>query len=364
MSRYVLYDYLQVSGGAERLSLDLVRGLPGYQLVVSRIYEQARFLAVEELLGADGLRCLGGVGTRPLPRIAEALACFTWRTGFLRDAETVVYSGLYAPSAVFNQGGGARIYYCHTPPRYVYDWRDRYLVRFAPPLRPLAAAAFDALGRRYEAALGRMDRIIANSENVRSRIRQHLGLESEVIHPPVDTERFRWTGQGDYFVSLARLEPHKRVDLIIQAFLGLPGQKLVIASGGRDEARLKALAKGAPNIVFTGWQDEEGLRACVGGAQAAIYVPTDEDFGMSPVEAMAAGKPVIGVREGGMLETVLDGETGTLVAPALDVESLREAIGDMPPARALAMREACETQAARFSKKLFLERMEAVTRSP
>lgn len=363
MSRYVLYDYLQVSGGAERLSLDLASGLPGYQLVVSRIFEQAHFLAAEETLDKGGLRCLGGAVTRSLPRIAEAMACFTWGTGFLRDAQTVIYSGLYAPLAVANQAGGTRLYYCHTPPRYIYDWRERYLARFAEPLRPLAAFAFDTLGRRYETALARMDRIIANSENVRGRLRRHLGLESEVIHPPVDTERFRWTGQGDYFVSLARLEPHKRVDLVIRAFLELPGQKLVIASGGSEEARLKALANGAPNIVFTGWQREDDLRACIGAARAAIYVPTDEDFGMSPVEAMAAGKPVIGVREGGLMETVLDGETGLLVEPAPDVESLREAIEALHPSRALAMREACEAQAAHFSKKLFLERMEAVIRT-
>ncbi|MDH1109255.1 glycosyltransferase [Pseudomonas otitidis] len=364
MSRYVLYDYLQVSGGAERLSLDLVSGLPGYQLVVSRIFEQARFLATDEVLGAESLRCLGTAGTASLPRVAEALACFTWRTGFLHDAETVIYSGLYAPLAVSSQAGGKRLYYCHTPPRYVYDWRERYLARFAKPLRPLAACVFDALGRRYEQALARMDRIIANSENVRSRLRRHLGLESEVIHPPVDIERFKWTGQGDYFVSLARLEPHKRVDLIIRAFLGLPGQKLVIASGGRDEPRLKALANGAPNIIFTGWQDEDCLRACIGAARAAIYIPTDEDFGMSPVEAMAAGKPVIGVRDGGLMETVLDGETGILMPAAPEVEHLREAIKVLHPAKALTMREACEAQAARFSKKLFLERMEAVIRIP
>ena len=363
MSHYVLYDYLQVSGGAERLSIDLTQGLPGYQLVVSRVFEQARYLAAEQALGAEGLRCLGSASTGALPRVAEALACFTTRTGFLRDAQTVIYSGLYAPLAVHNQISGKRIYYCHTPPRYIYDWRERYLKRFAAPLRPLAVVAFGALQRRYEDALAQMDCVISNSENVRQRLRLHVGLESQVIHPPVDTERFIWTEQGDYFVSLARLEAHKRVDTIIQAFLGLPDQHLVIASGGRDEPRLRQMAAGAPNIRFTGWQDEASLRACVGGARAAIYVPTDEDFGMSPVEAMAAGKPVIGVREGGLLETVLDGETGLLLASELNVASLREAIGTLSPARALAMRGACEWQAQKFSKRTFVERMEAVVRN-
>lgn len=363
MSNYILYDYLQVSGGAERLSIDLAKGLPDYQLVVSRVFEQARYLAAEQVLGAEGLRCLGSTSTRSLPRVAEALACFTLRTGFLRDAQTVIYSGLYAPLAVTNQLSGTRIYYCHTPPRYIYDWRERYLQRFTPALRPLAVVAFDALQRRYEGALACMDRVISNSENVRKRLRLHLGLESEVIHPPVDTERFRWTEQGDYFISLARLEAHKRVDTIIKAFLGLPDQKLVIASGGRDEIRLRQLADGAANIRFTGWQNEASLRACIGGARAAIYVPTDEDFGMSPVEAMSAGKPVIGVREGGLMETIVDGVTGLLLEPELDVESLREAINALHPARALAMRGACESQAEKFSKRTFLDGMEAIIRN-
>ena len=363
MSNYVLYDYLQVSGGAERLSINLAKGLPGYQLVVSRVFEQARYLAAEQTLGAKGLRCLGSPATRALPRVAEALVCFTARSGFLRDAQTVIYSGLYAPLAVSQQISGRRIYYCHTPPRYIYDWRERYLQRLAPPLRPLAALAFDALQKRYEDALGRMDCVITNSENVRKRLRLHLGLESQVIHPPVDTERFKWIGQGDYFVSLARLEPHKRVEVIIAAFVGLPEQKLVVASGGSDEARLKVLAKGAANISFTGWQDETSLRQCIGNARAAIYVPADEDFGMSPVESMSAGKPVIGVREGGMIETVINGITGILVEPKLDVQSLREAINALDPIKALAMREACELQAKQFSKEAFLKRMAAIVQN-
>ncbi|MCO7570129.1 glycosyltransferase [Pseudomonas chlororaphis] len=363
MSKYILYDYLQVSGGAERLSIDLAKGLSGYQLVVSRVFEEARHLAAGQALGAEGLHCLGSAITRPLPRVAEALACFTLRTGFLRDAQTVIYSGLYAPLAVTNQISGTRIYYCHTPPRYIYDWRERYLQRFAPPLRPLAVVAFDAFQRRYEDSLARMDRVITNSENVRNRLRLNLELESEVIHPPVDTERFKWIEQGDYFISLARLEAHKRVDTIIKAFLGLPDQKLVIASGGRDEMRLRQLAEGAGNIRFTGWQDEASLCACIGGARAAIYVAVDEDFGMSPVEAMSAGKPVIGVREGGLMETIVDGVTGLLLEPELTVESLREAINSLHPARALAMRGACEAQAEKFSKRTFVERMEAVVRN-
>jgi glycosyltransferase involved in cell wall biosynthesis len=361
MGKYVLYDYLQVSGGAERLSIELSRGLPGFRLVVSRVFEQARFLTSEEGFDAGDLHCVGSGWTKPLHRSAEAAVAFTIYTKFLRDAETVIYSGLYAPFAVANQVSGKRIYYCHTLPRYAYDWHERYMARIAPPLRPVAGMAIARLRRRYEASLAQMDRIIVNSENVRGRLRKYLGIDSEVIHPPVDTERFRWINQGDYFISLARLETHKRVDMIIKAFLGMPNEQLVVASGGRDEARLKALANGASNIVFTGWQTEAQLRDWIGGARAAVYVPSDEDFGMSPVESMAAGKPVVGVREGGLIETVVDGITGLLVPSPLTVGTLREAISTLHSSKALSMRADCEEQARRFSKKIFIERMKAAT---
>lgn len=147
------------------------------------------------------------------------------------------------------------------------------------------------------------------------------------------------------------------------AFLGMPDQKLVIASVGRHELPLRKLADCAASIYFTGWQSEASLHDCIGGARAAIYVPTDEDFVMSPVEAMFAGKPVIGVCDGGLMETIVDGVTGLLLEPELDVDSLREAINTFNPARELAMRGACELQTEKFSKKTFVDRMESIIRN-
>ena len=357
MTRYVLYDYLQVAGGAERLTLDLVNGMPDYQLVVSRIFPDAEMLSPVESVGPDRLVCIGTPLTRLLKRVPEAIFAFTWFTGFLEDAEAVVYSGLYAPLAVHHQKRGRRVYYCHTPPRYVYDWKERYLQRLPGFLRPFAGGLIGVLQKRYEASLRRMDVIVANSENVRDRLQRHAGFASQVIHPPVDTGKFNWIGQGDYFVSLARLEPYKRVDQIIAAFLQMPGQKLVIASGGSEEARLKQLASGAENIIFTGWQSDAELHDLVGNARAAIYIPQDEDFGMSPVEAMSAGKPVIGVAAGGLLETVIDGETGLLIPDQGTPEALAQAVTAMTAERALNMRKACEARAEQFSLAIFLDRM-------
>ena len=185
-------------------------------------------------------------------------------------------------------------------------------------------------------------------------------MESEVIFPPVDVDRFRWLGEGDYFISPARLSRSKRVDVIIRAFLKMPDKKLVVLSGGREMEALRKLAGNAGNIHFTGWQSETEIRQWIGNARAAIYVPIDEDFGMSPVEAMAAGKPVIGVAEGGLLETIVDGETGWLLESPPSVDNLVGAVQRIDRSMALAMREACETRARLFSREIFMEKMKAV----
>jgi glycosyltransferase involved in cell wall biosynthesis len=140
----------------------------------------------------------------------------------------------------------------------------------------------------------------------------------------------------------------------------MPQHRLVVASGGSELERLKALASGAPNICFTGWLPESDLQALLGRARAAIYIPINEDFGMAPVEAMAAGKPVIGVAEGGLLETILPRETGLLIDGPLTVESICDAVEELERMDPVSMRAECERQAARFSEQRFAERMREV----
>jgi glycosyltransferase involved in cell wall biosynthesis len=126
------------------------------------------------------------------------------------------------------------------------------------------------------------------------------------------------------------------------------------------DAALVALAAEAPNIQFVGWTSDAELADWVGRARATLYVPVDEDFGMSPVESMAAGKPGIGVAEGGLLETVLDGQTGVLLSPALGVAALCAAVESMTAERAREMRAACEARAQVFRSEVFEARIRAL----
>ena len=178
-----------------------------------------------------------------------------------------------------------------------------------------------------------------------------------VVYPPTDITRFRWAPSEGYYLSTARLTSLKRVDTIIEAFLAMPDKRLIVASGGEDAAKLVAKAGGAPNIAFTGWTNDAALDRLMASAIATIYVPRDEDFGMSPIESMAAGKPVIGVAEGGLVETIVPGETGMLLPRDFNAAQLAEAIRAMTPDIATRMREACQNRAELFSERRFVERM-------
>jgi glycosyltransferase involved in cell wall biosynthesis len=202
-----------------------------------------------------------------------------------------------------------------------------------------------------------MDIIVANSENVRRRLRSFLGVSSQVIYPPCDTAAFRWIDQDDYYLSFSRLDPLKRVDLAIRAFRELPERRLVVVSSGPEEDRLRRLAAGAANIEVRGRVSQAQLREAIGRCVATIHLPRDEDFGLAPVESMSAGKPVIGVREGGLLETVVEGETGLLVDADPTPSEVAEAVLAMDSTRAAAMRRACEERAQAFDLHMFLGRM-------
>lgn len=355
----IFQDYFLVRGGAERLVLTLAEGFPGATLVhgyrTDETYPAAAFPADTRSLELP--RALRRRGVH-LPALAVAFAA---RRRFAAGFDVRLFSGVVAPLAAPPRGRGVNIFYCHTPPRFLYDLRDHYRQPRRNPLRRAARETMMAwFEARYRAAIERMDVIVANSETVRERIRRYLGRDSVVVHPPIDTDRFVWRGVGDYFLSTARLEPLKRVDRIVEAFRALPEARLVVLSGGEERARLEAMAAGCANITFRGWVEDAELHRLVGGARATIYLPKAEDFGMSPVESMAAGTPVIGVAEGGLRETIVDGETGVLLPPDFTTGDLVAAVRAMTPDRALSMRAACEARAARFSRERFLQEMRAL----
>lgn len=202
------------------------------------------------------------------------------------------------------------ICYCLTPTRYLWNYaeyvREEKIRTVARAVLPL----FIPILKKWDyAAAQRVSHFVAISRTVQERINGFYNRGSTIIYPPVDVDRYQPASEaGDYFLILSRLVPYKRIDLAIQAFnrANLP---LVIIGDGRDRQRLEKMA--GPNVRFLGYLPNGQVAEYLSRAQALVF-PGEEDFGIVPVEAQAAGRPVIAYAGGGAKETVVDGETGIL----------------------------------------------------
>ncbi|MBI2626679.1 MAG: glycosyltransferase [Parcubacteria group bacterium] len=223
------------------------------------------------------------------------------------------------------------ISYCSTPPRYLWHETHESLDEFAVPdfVKPFIPMILSYLRVWDFDASSRVDDFIANSENVKQRIKKYYNRDSFVIHPPVEAEKFVLSSEPrEYFLMVGRMVPYKRFDIVVQAFQApsfkLQDSKLLIIGDGPERQYLKRLASGSRNIHFLGLVSDSKLPQYYARAKAVIF-PQEEDFGIVPLEAMASGTPVIAYRAGGVLETVIEDKTG-LFFDDQTPESLKNAI--------------------------------------
>lgn len=353
-SPLILHDAFAFPGGGEKVAQYLAQ-ITGGILWTAR-FEQAAF-PEGFFAGRPPMDMRARERYPDLARFSET-ACF-WKcfAEFPRSSPPfAIFSGSLALMA-HKRIQGKKILYCHTPPRILYDQRDFYLQSVPRAKRPAYQAFLWTFERAFAKAARGMDLIVSNSQNVAHRLGRYLQLDSAIVPPPVRTGDFTWLGQEDFYLSTARVDRLKRVETIVEAFLGLPDKRLVVVSGGSELERVRAMAAGAPNIEVRGWVSPEELRQLTGKCVATIYIPRDEDFGISPVESMAAGKPVVGVAEGGLLETVQENKTGILIRPNPASSDVAQAVQAMTKELALSMREACQARAALFDEAAFRQKM-------
>jgi glycosyltransferase involved in cell wall biosynthesis len=337
----IAHDYLNQRGGAERVVIEMARIFPGAPIYTSLYRPESTFPDFRQL----------DVRTSPLDRLPvdarfRALLPFypaAFRALSPLHEDVVVSSSSGWAHGIRTDPSSAHVVYCHTPARWLYE-TEAYLP--GGPKRVLTAPLRAALGRWDRNAAHRADLYLANSEHVSRRIRAAYGIEARILHPPVRTDGLHAAPRGERLLVISRLLPYKRVDLVVDAATEA-GLGLDVIGTGPSLSELQSRA--GPSVRFHGRVEEDALRELLLGCRALCF-PGSEDFGIVPVEANAAGKPVIGFAEGGVLETQIEGETAAFfteptAAAALGAIRRADALDSSP--------EQIARNAERFSPSVF-----------
>lgn len=352
----IVSDRLTIYGGAERVLLEMVRLLGVTDL-------HAIFHTVPVGPGTP----YAGLMVRPtflqkaplLGRFSKFLLPFepfAVEQIELAGNDLVVSSSHAVAKGCLTGPDQCHVSMVYSPMRYAWDLQGQYLteMRAARGFKSFLIRRMLHRLRTWDViSAQRPDSLIAISNFIAARIWKCWGRQSKIIYPPVDTMSVRLDSapRDDYYITASRMVPYKRFDLIIEAFRRMPQRKLVVIGDGVDLPRVRRIAEGAGNIELLGFQPTEVLRSRVARAKAFVFAAV-EDFGIAPLEAQAAGTPVIALGVGGSRETIRDGETGVLF-PEQTAESLISAVEYFEENHSRFAPERCRLNAERFSYSRF-----------
>ena len=353
----LVHDWLNQMGGAENVLEEFVDLFPGAPIFTSmygpeKMPDLYRTLPIRTTF----MQRLPGILDRHQVYLALYPAAF--QSTDLSEFDLILSNKSGFCHGVRSRRGERRavhVCYCLTPTRFLwlyeqYRERERIGGLLDLGLKPLLA-----LLRRWDyAAAQRVDYFIAISTAVQERIRTIYDRDSVVVHPPVDTRRFTPDPSapvGNYYLVVSRLIPYKRIDLAVRAFRELHDERLIVVGSGRARQALEDMA--GPNVTFLGWQPVERILELMRSCKAFIF-PGLEDFGITPVEAMSVGRPVIAFRGGGALDTVVPGETGEFFDRQTPEVLKRTLEAFDPHAYEPA---SCRAQAEQFSQEAFRTRL-------
>ncbi len=306
----LIHDHLVQDGGAERVLKALKEIFP----------EAPIFTLVFDPKNTNRFFYSQDIRTSFLQKFPLGVRCYQWwlpimpaaiESYDLTDYDLVISSASAFAKGVITKPGSRHLCYCYTPTRFLWIDTHSYIkeLKVNPIFKIFLPLTLHRLRGWDRLAADRVDFFATSSATVRERIKKYYHRPSEVVYPPVDVDNF-WISSAPkkYYLAGSRLVPYKKIDLVIQAFgrLGIP---LKVFGVGPEMARLKKLAANSSKIEFLGKVSEE--EKCRLYAEAIAYLhPQEEDFGITAIEAMAAGRPVIAYQAGGALETVIPGRTG------------------------------------------------------
>lgn len=357
----IVHEWLSVVGGSEKVLAELVNMYPQADLfaVVDFLDRSARGFIHEKPVATSFIQALPG--SRRWFRYYLPLMPLAVEQFDLSSYDLVISSSHAVAKGVITGPDQVHVSYIHSPMRYVWDMQHEHLREFNIGRGPKGWLVRWLLHRLrtwdVRTAHG-VDVMVANSAFIARRIRKIYGREASVIHPPVDVEAFSpYADKEDFYFTASRIVPYKRIDMIVEAFAGMPDKRLIVIGDGPGMAA--ARAKSAPNVTILGYQSFERLRHHMRRARAFVFA-AEEDFGIVPVEAQACGTPVIAFGRGGALETVRGLETKDPTGVFFDrqePESLRGAVAVFEENRHRFTPAACRANAERFSRERFRDEM-------
>lgn len=348
----IVHDWITCPGGAETVIKEMLEVFPQAHIYTS-IYN-------EDVMGGyfgDTPIYTSFINKKPFAKRKHSIYLNYMPKAFesfdLNGYDVVISSSTSCAKGVITDANTLHICYCNTPMRYAWDMYFDYMAGVNPIAKGYIKRSLHKIRIWDVVSANRVDYFIANSHNIARRIKKHYRRGSYVIYPPVDTSIGMEKGISDegYYLVLSRLVKYKRIDLAVLAFNKL-NKPLVVAGEGPELDNLKAIAN--PNIKFVGRiSDEEKIdyfRRC-----RAFVFPGEEDFGITPVEAQAFGKPVIAYGKGGALETVIDGKTGVFFYDQ-DADNLADAVDRLEGLEFNP--EAIRENALKFDKGAFKKQLE------
>ncbi len=348
----ILQNYLDNIGGAEKVGLTLARefNAPIYSTNIN-------FDAIKK----QGFNLIPkSIGKVPLnPPFRQQLTNVRFRNLNLKDKfDHFIISGDWNISAAIKNSPST--WYAHSPIRELWDLRSFTRNKLPAWQKPIFSS-WSAINRRINLKqVSKINNIVANSVNVQSRIKTYLKKDSTIINPPIETKFFKTGPYKNYWLSVNRLTSHKRIEMQIRAFRNLPDENLIIVGSYEESDYFKGyvdyIKRIAPNNVTILHQVKSNdLIKLYSECKGYITTAMNEDFGMTPIEAMASGKAVIAPNEGGFKETIVNGETGFLID---DINSLKLAAKIKSESSSLEnFKKACLKQSKKFSVNNFMSKI-------
>ena len=347
----IFHDYFGAIGGGEKVVIEMAKNLDADIITtdtdaVKKIDPSVRVISLGKTIKFP-----------PLKQISATLKFYF--CDFSKGYDFFIFTGNWSHAAAHRHH--PNLWYCYTPVRAFYDLYPVFLSRQNFVTRQLFRCWVYPHRWFDQQSIRHINRIIAISRNIQNRIRQFHNRDADLIYPPVDTSVYRNTEYGDFWLSVNRLYPEKRIELQIEAFRQVPDERLVIVGGYSEGDHAAIYAEKIchnlpPNVTFRGEVTTDELVDLYAHCKAHICTALDEDYGLTPLEAMASGKAVVAVDEGGYRETITD-QTGLLVESSVDkiADAVRFIAKD--PAR---YKEHCYNRAKEFDIKEFKNQIKSV----